>query len=245
MKKILTVFAIAMFIISVMAIGSAEAYTSITAAKAYQMATEEGATIIDVRTLEEYYWVGTCAAIPNGVPIAYNIPWALWTYRIEEAVDTSKTPPVHLGYYKPTMVTVETLFKLFITRTFPDKDTHLILMCRSGDRSTDAAKYLEDSLHYKNVSEIDNYHAEGEKAEGKNPKGGKGGFQGPSIDGYRGYPGRVSSYLSPYPAQDPEWTPGDDTQSVSWMDTGLPVTQKLDPTKIYLYMWLPKYRPRP
>jgi rhodanese-related sulfurtransferase len=237
MRKIITTFAMLLFMLSIMPIGSAEAYTSITAAKAYQMATEDGANIIDVRTLEEYYWVGTCAEVPNGMPIAYNIPWALWTYKIEEAKDTSGTP---LGYYKPTMVTVEQLFRLFIKKTFKPTDK-IILMCRSGDRSTDAAKYL-NSIGYTNVYEIDNKLAEGGTV---NVKGGKGGFQGPSIageyNGYRGWPGRVSSYLSPYPAQDPDWTPGDATQSVSWMDTGLPVTQKLDPTKIYLYMWLPKH----
>jgi rhodanese-related sulfurtransferase len=217
------------------------AYTSITAAKAYQMATEDGANIIDVRTLEEYYWVGTCAKDPGEMPIAYNIPWALWTYKIEEATKDG----VPLGYYKPTMVTVQTLFKLFIKRTFPDKDTPLILMCRSGDRSTDAAKYL-NSIGYTNVYEIDNYLAEG---HAPNVKGGKGGFQGGNAEataytGYRGYPGRVdySSDLPPYYIHESESIPTLASQSVSWMDTGLPVTQKLDPTKIYLYMWLPKYK---
>jgi rhodanese-related sulfurtransferase len=231
MKKIVTTFAMLLFMLSIMAIGNAEAYESITAAKAYQMATEEGANLVDVRTLEEYVWLGTCAAEANGMPIAYNIPWQLWGYRIEKAD----------GYYKPTMVTVKTLFKYFIKKTFPDKDTPLILFCRSGHRSTDAAKYL-DKIGYTKVYEIDNYLKEADKYPG-----GKGGFQGGNTEGpadykgYRGWPGRVS-YLSPYPTHDPDWTPKDKDQSVSWMDTGLPVTQKLDPTKIYLYMWLPKYK---
>ncbi len=227
MKKIVAVFAIAMFMVSVMSIRASEAFQSITAAKAYQMATEEGANLVDVRTLEEYVWVGTCAAEPDGMPIAYNIPWQLWRYEIEKAD----------GYYKPTMVTVKTLFKLFIRRTFPDKDTPLILFCRSGHRSTDAAKYL-DEIGYKNVYEIDNVLAEAV------PPSGKGGFQGGSVvgdyKGYRGWPGRVD-YLPLYPSHDPTWTPSDKGQSVSWMDTGLPMTQKLDPKKIYLYMWSSKY----
>lgn len=231
MKKIVTTFAMLLFMLSIMAIGNAEAYTSITAAKAYKMATEEGANLIDVRTLEEYYWVGTCAKDPNGMPIAYNIPWKLWTYRIEEAVDASGNP---LGYYKPTMVTVKALFKLFIRRTFPDKNAPLILFCRSGERSTEAAAYLE-TIGYTEVYEIDNVLAE-EAA----PPGGKGGFQGGSVAGYRGWPGRVN-YLPLYPSYEPEWTPSDKGQSVSWMDTGLPMTQKLDPNKIYLYMWSSKY----
>jgi rhodanese-related sulfurtransferase len=230
MKKIVTTFAMLLFMLSIMAIGNAEAYTSITAARAYQMATEEGANLVDVRTLEEYYWVGTCAAEPNGMPIAYNIPWKLWTYRIEKAD----------GYYKPTMVTVKALFKLFIRRTFPDKDTPLILFCRSGERSTDAAAYLE-TIGYTEVYEIDN-----KLAEEAAPPGGKGGFQGGSLaagdyKGYRGWPGRVDYSGVGFNIKDPDQTPNDASQLVSWMDTGLPMTQKLDSTKIYLYMWSSKY----
>lgn len=106
--KRFTVLAIAMFMVSVMAIGTAEAFKCVsadTALKMYQgtegtyefYAEDPGdgtggsfywpdgkkAIIVDIRTLEEYYFVGTCAETPNGDPIAYNIPWKLWTSRID------------------------------------------------------------------------------------------------------------------------------------------------------------------
>lgn len=198
--KIFTVLAIAVFMVSVMAMGSAEAATQITAQEAYDMVKDGEATLIDVRTLEEYYWVGN-PADADGNPIAYNIPYKLWTSRID--CETGK----------PILRTVERLFGVFIRRTFPDKDTPLILMCRSGKRADEAAEYLETTLGYNNIYEID-----------RSDITGLGGFQGSgysdAYNGYRGYPGRNPT--------DP---------SVSWMDTGLPITQKLDCSKIWRYMW--------
>ena len=132
-RKIFTVLAIAGFVVSVTAIGTAEAVTQITAQEAYDMVGAGEATLIDIRTLQEYYWVGTCALENNGMPIAYNIPYELWTFKIEPKE----------GYYKPSMRTVKWLFRLFITRLFPDRDTPLILMCRSGKRTDKAAEFLE------------------------------------------------------------------------------------------------------
>ena len=207
--KIFTVLAIAVFMVSVMAIGSAEAVTQITAQQAYDWVVDgtpptvglpTEAILIDVRTLEEYYWVGN-PADAEGNPIAYNIPYKLWTSRIDCEAK------------KPILRTVKRLFGVFIRRTFPDKDTRLILMCRSGKRADEAAEYLETTLGYNYIYEID-----------RSDKTGRGGFQGSgysdAYNGYRGYPGRNPT--------DP---------SVSWMDTGLPITQKLDCSKIWRYMW--------
>ncbi len=89
--KTFTVLAIAVFMVSVMAIGSAEAVTQITAQQAYDWVVDgtpptvglpTEAILIDVRTLEECYWVGS-PADANWNPIAYNIPYKLWTSRID------------------------------------------------------------------------------------------------------------------------------------------------------------------
>jgi len=227
-KIIVLVVCIFMLLLTV----SAMAFESITAAKAYQMAMEEGAKLIDVRTLEEYYFIGTCADQPNGNPIAYNIPWKIWEdYAIKQAD----------GYYKPALTTVSELFKYYITYLFPDKDTILIVFCRSGHRSSAAAAYLEEELGYTNVYEIDNY-----LTEAIDPPGGRGGFQGSSANsreqfaGYRGYPKRIKGKpvygKVPLEVLIKAWEPKTEEDSVAWMDIGLPLTQKLDPTLIYLYM---------
>lgn len=226
MKKIVTTFTMVMFTLSMMAIANAGDQPApsdycVTAAKANNMVANDGAILIDCRTLEEYYWVGN-PADADGEPIAYNIPYKLWTSRIDCETD------------KPILRTVEHFFGFFIRRTFPDKDTPLILMCRSGKRSSDALTYLY-LKGYKKVYEIDNYRKE-EDADG----GGRGGFQGSSSDrtdsyiGYRGWPNRNGDISI---IQNPDWEPTLVSQSVSWMDTGLPITQKLDCSKIWLYMW--------
>lgn len=207
--KIFTVLAIAVFMVSVMAIGTAKAVTQITAQDAYNMVTtpvgpgELQPVLIDVRTLEEHYWVGN-PADEAGNPIAYNISYKLWTSRID----------CQTG--KPILRTMERLFGAIIRLTFPDRDTPLILMCRSGKRTDDAGEFLETTLGYNYVYEID-----------RSDKTGRGGFQGSgysdAYNGYRGYPGRDTSTQS-HP-------------SVSWMDTGLPITQKLDCSKIWQEMW--------
>ncbi len=203
MRKVFTVFAIAMFMLSVMAIGITEAYESITAtvAKAKVEASPGDTFIVDVRTLDEYYWVGTCAISGKGVPIAYNIPYELWGYKIE--YDSTKDDPFTgepIDLYKPSMVTVEKLFRLFMKKTFKPTDT-VILMCRSGSRSKKAAEYLEGLGYFTTtIYEI-----------------GKGFQGGTDANGYRGWEGG------------------------SWQGDKLPMTQLLDPTKIYLYMWRPKW----
>ena len=196
--KIFTVLAIAVFMVSVMAIGRAEADTQVispTEASTMVESSRGNTFIVDVRTLEEYYFVGT-PANADGDPIAYNIPYKLWTSRID-------------CEGKPYLRTVKRLFGFFIRRTFAPNDT-IILICRSGSRSTDAATYL-DGLNYftTTIYDIDK------------------GFQGSSTDvGYRC--GEKSG--------DRCWQ-GVDTDIVQPGIQHLPITQKLDRSKIWRYMW--------
>jgi rhodanese-related sulfurtransferase len=243
--RIFIVLAIAALIVSVMAIGTATAdgsFESITAQQASDMALDPSlfppedydpdtnpgkGYLVDIRTTEEYYWVGN-PANADGNPIAFNIPWELWS--------TSRIKPDG-AYYKPAMLTVEWLFRLYIRSTFGRPDvpqligwTHkapppLIIMCRSGKRTGDpyakpgdgdyrAGNYLAQWGY--EVYEID-----------RSDKNGRGGFQGSASNcpapyvGYRGWPGRCTV------ADDP----------VSWMDTGLPITQKIDPCLVWCYKW--------
>lgn len=201
-----------------MVAGNASAFTNITAQEAYDMVCSGEADLIDVRTLEEAVWVGSPACEAGGDQIAYLIPWEFW-----DGVDKDGKSIMKENHN----------FNSLMLKTFgePLKDPiianrGLITMCRSGGRSTAAAKQLED-LGYTNVYEIDNILKEME-----NGTGGNGGFQGSSYsnkyDGYRGYPERLPSE-SVATDTDEIKTPND---SVSWMDIGLPVTQKIDPRKV-------------
>lgn len=224
MKKVIGVLAIVMFILSAMAIGKAVAFEQITAQEAYDMVAADTAKLIDVRTTPEYVWVGTCK-LPDGTT-PYNIPWQIWAYQFSETD----------GKVKAGGIVVKTIFGTLIEKTFPDKTTPLILFCRSGHRSTYGAEYLE-TLGYTDVYEIDNPLKEVEDYPG-----GSGGFQGssgvdPNEKGYRGYPERLPG---PGPGVTLEIDKGEidnKNDSVSWMDTGLPMTQTVDKDKIWLYMW--------
>jgi rhodanese-related sulfurtransferase len=227
-KRGIIYFAIALIMLSLMVAKNAEAFEQVTAQEAYDMAATGYAAIVDVRTTAEYVWVGTCK-LPDGIT-PYNIPWKIWAYNFAATGEK----------YKAGGIVVEELFGFLMENTFPDKTTPLIMMCRSGHRSGSAAAYLED-MGYAVVYEIDNKLAqEADEAAGKpvGKRGARGGFQGSSsncpepYEGYRGWPGRVT----------PGTVTGDLTdknQSVSWMDTGLPVTQKFDIQKIWIYMWNP------
>jgi rhodanese-related sulfurtransferase len=221
MKKLIGILAVVMFIASVLFIGNVMAYETLTAQEAYNMLDSSNAYLIDVRTTEEYVWVGTCA-LPDGTT-PYNIPWQIWAYQFSDAGE---------GKVTAGGITVEKLFLHFIKKTFPEGTT-LILMCRSGHRSTFGAQYLEEQLGegYYTIYEIDN-----PLMNADNGKGGSGGFQGSSsicpapYKGYRGWPNRVTPGLVTADLTDKN-------QSVSWMDTGLPMTQTVDKDKIWYYMW--------
>jgi rhodanese-related sulfurtransferase len=165
--------------------------------------------------------------------IAYNIPWKMWANGLTESD----------GKYKAGGIVVKYLFGLIIQEKFPEKTTPLILMCRSGHRSSAAADYLE-SLGYTEVYEIDNRVKEAsDEAAGKEigKRGGRGGFQGTGYssvyNGYRGYPNRLPlvGFGIPDPDADSstrevetvtaDLDSDDKDDSVSWSDTGLPISQ--------------------
>lgn len=174
-----------------MTIDKALAYESISAKEALERwLADETVVLLDVRTLEEIYWVGSPAQYNDAgkiVPISFVIPW-----QFELIGDDG------------TVTKVENKeFDKIVERNFPKLDQEIIIFCRSGGRSGDAANALE-AIGYTKISEIDT------------TEGGVGGFQGgKDKDGYRGYPGRLDEQLQ-----------------VSWMDSGLLVTQSIDPELI-------------
>ncbi len=198
--------------VSMLVLGSglAFAYENITADEAYDMVNSGEAILIDVRTLEECLWLGMPDVAYGGL---YVIPWLTKTILADGTVETVDPNPY---------------FDDIVLQEFDDEPAQaLITMCRSGGRSTKAAMKLE-SLGFTNVYELDNALKEAE-----NDKGGRGGFQGTSYDssydGYRGYPYRlpynrsrkqITVQISTDRIRNPE-------SSVSWMDTGLPITQAL------------------
>lgn len=198
--------------------GNVAAFDLITAKEAYDMVANGQAILIDVRTLEEYVFVGSPALEPEGDPIAYLISWEHL-----EGIDE----------YGQNEYRVNSDFDALIEQTFGyDKNQALIIICRSGNRSSYAADRMEE-LGYSNIYEVDN-----KLREMTSYPGGRGGFQGSSYNssynGYRGYPGRLHSEQGASDIKVQTVTNNIDSEddSVSWMDSGLPITQKTDPDKI-------------
>lgn len=203
-------------------INGVQAFQLVTSQEAYDMINIGEATIIDVRTLEEYVFVGSPALVAGGDPVAYLIPWEHL-----EGVDDNGDK-----IYK-----INPDFDALVENTFGyDKDQALIIICRSGNRSTYAAERMEQ-IGFTNVYEVDN-----KIKETTSYPGGRGGFQGStyqcSLNGYRGYPGRFtcSEHGSVFCTSIKVATVTSDIDnpehSVAWMDTGLPMTQEVDINKI-------------
>lgn len=186
--------------------------------------------IVDIRATAEYYWVGTCAQVDKIITkngdeiIPYNgkaklsgktgllrfkvykdestIPRLIHVSKVEEIEST----PIAINI--PYMIWDDETCQKVLNDNFVNDIEALaaegieaiIMMCRSGKRSTTAE--FDFSL-FTAVYEID-------QPDGKN---GRGGFQGTSYDdtynGYRGFPGRKTFYQ--------------EHKSVSWSDAGLPV----------------------
>ncbi|MCK5229603.1 MAG: hypothetical protein KAR13_05015 [Desulfobulbaceae bacterium] len=181
--------------------------------------------IVDIRTTAEYHWVGTCAQVtlltrrgneinpdkgkvnliqggkllkfkvsgrPEVLPvrlveeittssIAINIPFMTW--------DDENCVKVANEYFAAQMEDLVLAEEIDV----------VIMMCRSGKRSSDADFDPGPAVVY----EID--HPDG--------KNGRGGFQGTNYskayNGFRGFPGRKTTFQ--------------EHESVSWSDAGLPV----------------------
>ena len=186
--------------------------------------------IVDVRATAEHYWVGTCGQVDSIITknddeiIPYN-----GKVKLSGKTGLLRFKVLKHGYTVPRLIHVSKVEKIESTpiainipyMTWDDKtcqkvlnDTFvndiealadegievIIMMCRSGKRSTTAE--FDFSL-FTAVYEID-------QPDGKN---GRGGFQGTSYDdtynGYRGFPGRKTLYQ--------------EHKSVSWSDAGLPI----------------------
>jgi len=135
------------------------AYDNLYPQQAYDEVVSNGAYILDVRTDAEFIWVGH----PN-VPNVVNI-----SYKIEQKGIFINNPS----------------FVSDVNDIFEDvKDTHIIVMCRSGVRSLAAAAALE-AAGYTNVSNM----LEGFEGEGKDSDGYR------TIEGWKnsGLPGHTSS----------------------------------------------------
>ncbi len=94
---------------------------NVDAATAYRMTTADKVPIVDVRTVQEYQFVGH-------VPGAYSIPafvWGRWDDQ-KRAFGLEPNPE----------------FAKQFAAVFPDRTAPVILMCRSGHRSAKAAKLL-------------------------------------------------------------------------------------------------------
>ena len=188
--------------------------------------------IVDVRTKAEYYWIGTCAKVDKIITqddeeiIPYKGKVKLRRKKFltfeEEKEDSSLTPIVMPSCNVESMETssIATLisyetwdeescakvlndnFEDSIAALADDDVEVIILMCRSGKRTTKCPITPDTAALFTRVYEIEH-----------ESKDGRGGFQGTSYDnsynGYRGFPGRKTSCRE-YP-------------SVSWCDSGLPI----------------------
>ena len=240
MKKMVRIFTL-VFTVSMFAIGIAYADdpVPITAEQAFDAyANQEdpvtgwpaNVAIVDVRTTAEYYWVGTCAQVDtilttkgkeftpdngkvilkaNSRILKFNVdgePRALHVKHVDE-IETSA-----IARHIPYMIWDDENCEKELNENFDEEIEALadegiqviILMCRSGKRTNgcSACACFNTDL-FDAVYEID-------QPDGKD---GRGGFQGTSYgdayNGFRGFPGRKTSFQ--------------EHESVSWIDTGLPI----------------------
>ena len=235
MKKMVGIFMVVLMV-SMFATGIAYAEECsvpmpITAEQAFDAYAnqEDPATvaIVDIRTTAEYYWVGTCAQVDeiitmnedriipdngkvilraNSRILEFEVdgePSALNIKHVDEIV-TSRIAR-HIPYKTWNNENCE----LVLNENFAEEIAALasqgidtvIIMCRSGKRCTECVDYFNSV--FPAVYEID-------QPDGED---GRGGFQGTSYgdayNGFRGFPGRKTSFQ--------------DHESVSWIDTGLPI----------------------
>lgn len=247
MKNILKFWSLTILMIAMLVTGNAQAEDAnipITADQAFDAyanqtdpLTGESASvaIVDVRTTAEYFWLGATAQVDSIVtksgieflPYHGKVKMRLGSrflkFKVENAgrlrpvflpvsrVDAIVTAPI--AYHVPYKIWDEASASLVLNHDFAGQMNALanngepgsgfdivILMCRSGKRSNTRAFATEK---FAAVYEID-------QPDGTD---GRGGFEGTNyhsvFNGYRGFPGRN--------------TRNQETPSVSWADTGLPI----------------------
>ncbi len=94
------------------------------AAAAYHLSTTKKVPIVDVRTAQEYQFVGHVAD-------SYNVPVSIWGKWDEQKKTFGMEP--------------NTDFIKQFSDAFPDKNAPYIIMCRSGHRSGKAIKALQQA----------------------------------------------------------------------------------------------------
>lgn len=190
--------------------------------------------IVDIRSTGEHYWVGTCGQVDSivtkrgykvtpdkgkvnlirgGKLLKFKIsgyPIVLPVRRVENI----ETSPIAINI--PYMTWDDENCKKLLNEKFGSEIDALategieiiILMCRSGKRTSECVKdFTADSFDpfdsFVAVYEID-------QPDGTN---GRGGFQGTSYhdkyNGFRGFPGRKTAFQ--------------ESESVAWSDAGLPI----------------------
>lgn len=129
-KQIITIVMLALIAFA----GNAFAYDGdVTPSVAADMVTNEGAFILDVRTPQEWNWVGH--------PGQNNLKEGAY---LEGYVLNVAYMVYHEGYSKSDVLIVNTQFVKDVKRLL-NKDDVIITMCRSGKRSVDAANALDDA----------------------------------------------------------------------------------------------------
>ncbi|MBT9438707.1 MAG: hypothetical protein GAS50_05905, partial [Desulfobacterales bacterium] len=186
--------------------------------------------IVDVRTTAEYYWVGTCAQVDkiikmnedeiipdNGkvilkanssdLELEFDVDGDPTTLNVEDVNRIETSPIARLIPYKTWKdkkcePALNKKFAKDIEALASEGIEVIIMMCRSGKRTCVCSECFDAGL-FDAVYEID-------QPDGEN---GRGGFQGTSYgnayNGFRGFPGRKTSFQ--------------EYESVSWSDAGLPI----------------------
>jgi rhodanese-related sulfurtransferase len=111
--------------------GNAFAYNDVDPSTAYDMVAQQGAYILDVRTPQEWNWVGHPGANKLGDGAA-----------LEGYVLNVSYMVYHEGYSNGGTMIVNTQFVKDVSRLL-GKNVAIITMCRSGSRSVKAALALE------------------------------------------------------------------------------------------------------
>lgn len=138
-KQIITIVILALMAFA----GNVFAYDNVTPSEAADMVADDGAFIIDVRTPQEWNWVGHPGEnkAEEGADLdGYVLNVSYMVY--------------HEGYSKGDILIVNTQFVKDVKRLL-NKDVAIITMCRSGKRSVMAAEALEDA-GFTNVYSMEN-----------------------------------------------------------------------------------------
>jgi rhodanese-related sulfurtransferase len=247
MKSLLKFCSLTILMIAMLVIGNAQAEDAnipITADQAFDAYANQAdpltgdsasVAIVDVRTTAEYFWLGTTAQVdsivtksgkeflPHNGKVNMRLGSRFLKFKVQKGerlrpvflplsrVDSIVTAPI--AYHVPYKIWNEASCSLVPNPDFAVQMNALanndgqgagvdivILMCRSGKRSNTRAFATEK---FAAVYEID-------QPDGTD---GRGGFEGTNyhsvFNGYRGFPGRN--------------TLNQETPSVSWVDTGLPI----------------------